>query len=189
MNRTQYGSCTVFWASLVAQMVKNLPAMQETWVRSLGWEDPLEKRTVTLSSILAWRIPWTEEPGRLQSMGCKELDTTEQFSPSLFTVLCRHEEKKRHTLCSWDVCSLTQQFHSPTAPILYASVLITFTSSSSSLNWESRVKTRHRDNGILCCDLWLYFSFKPQYFTLWITMFFVGKILNLKCCRWPFIRR
>ena len=94
----------------------HLPAMRETWVPSLGWEDPLEKRTVTLSSILAWRIPWTEEPGRLQSMGCKELDTTEQFSPSLFTVLCRHEEKKRHTLCSWDVCSLTQQFHSPTAP-------------------------------------------------------------------------
>ena len=54
--------------SLVAQMVKNLPAMQETWVRSLGWEDPLEKGLATHSSILAWRIPWTEEPGRLQSM-------------------------------------------------------------------------------------------------------------------------
>ena len=47
------------WASLVAQLIKNSPAMQETWVRSLGWEDPLEKRKVTLSSILAWRIPWT----------------------------------------------------------------------------------------------------------------------------------
>ena len=47
------------WASLVAQVVKNLPAMQETWVRSLGWEDPLEKGKVTNSSILAWRIPWT----------------------------------------------------------------------------------------------------------------------------------
>ena len=72
-NRTQNESCTVFWASLVAQMVKNLPAMQETWVRSLGWEDPLEKRTVTHSSILAWRIPWTEEPGRLQSMGSQRV--------------------------------------------------------------------------------------------------------------------
>ena len=51
------GSYCVFWASLVAQLVKNLPAMQETWVRSLGWEDPLEKRKVTHSSILAWRIP------------------------------------------------------------------------------------------------------------------------------------
>ena len=50
-------------------MVKNLPAMQETWVWSLGWEDPLEKGTATHSSILAWRIPWREEPGRLQSMG------------------------------------------------------------------------------------------------------------------------
>ena len=56
-------------ASLVAQTVKNLPAMQETWVRSLGQEDPLEEGMATHSSILAWRIPWTEEPGRLQSMG------------------------------------------------------------------------------------------------------------------------
>ena len=55
-------------ASLVAQMVKNPLAMQETQVRSLGWEDPLEKGMPTHSSILAWRIPWTEEPGRLQSM-------------------------------------------------------------------------------------------------------------------------
>ena len=47
------------WASLVAQLVKNLPAMQETWVQSLGWEDPLEKGKATHSSILAWRIPWT----------------------------------------------------------------------------------------------------------------------------------
>ena len=53
------------WASLVVQMVKNLPAMQETWVRSLGWEDPLEKGTATHSSTLACRIPWTEEPGGL----------------------------------------------------------------------------------------------------------------------------
>ena len=50
-------------------MVKRLQAMQETWVRSLGWEDPLEKEMTTHSSTLAWKIPWTEEPGRLQSMG------------------------------------------------------------------------------------------------------------------------
>ena len=56
-------------ASQVAQMVKNMPAMQETWVLFLGQEDPLEKRMATHSSILAWRIPWTEEPGGLQSMG------------------------------------------------------------------------------------------------------------------------
>ena len=51
------------WASLVAQKVKNLPAMWDTWVRSLGWEDPLEKGMTTHSSILAWKIPWTKEPG------------------------------------------------------------------------------------------------------------------------------
>ena len=55
------------WASLVAQSIKNLPAMGKTWVQSLGWEDPLEKRTATHSSILAQRMPWTEEPGRLPS--------------------------------------------------------------------------------------------------------------------------
>ena len=57
------------WASLVAQIVKCLPTMQETWVRSLGREDPLEKEMATHFSILAWRIPRTKEPGRLQSMG------------------------------------------------------------------------------------------------------------------------
>ena len=56
------------WVALVAQLVKNLPAMRETWVRSLGWEDPLEEGKVTHSSILAWRIPWTGEPGGLQSV-------------------------------------------------------------------------------------------------------------------------
>ena len=55
--------------SLVAQAVKYLPAMWETWVQSLGQEDPLEKEMATHSSIHAWKIPWTEEPGRLQSMG------------------------------------------------------------------------------------------------------------------------
>ena len=53
----------------MAQTVKNLPAEQETWVQSLGWEDPLEKGMATHSSILAWKIPWAEEPGGLQSMG------------------------------------------------------------------------------------------------------------------------
>ena len=57
------------WASLVAQMVKNLSAMWEAWIRSLGRKDLLEKEMVTHSRILAWRIPWTEEPGRLQSVG------------------------------------------------------------------------------------------------------------------------
>ena len=60
-------------ASLVAQMVKNLPAMKETRVQSLGWEDPLEKGMATHSSILAWRIPRTEEPGGLQSMGSQRV--------------------------------------------------------------------------------------------------------------------
>ena len=59
----------LLWASLVAHSVKNLPAVQETRVLSLGWEDPLEKEMATHPSILAWKISWTEEPGGLQSMG------------------------------------------------------------------------------------------------------------------------
>ena len=60
---------SINWPSLVAQTVKRLPAMRETGVRSLGWEDPLEKEMATPSIILAWKISWTEEPGGLQSMG------------------------------------------------------------------------------------------------------------------------
>ena len=56
-----------------AQRVKRLPAVRETWVRSLGWEDPLEKEMATHSSTLVWKIPWTEEPGRLQSMGSQRV--------------------------------------------------------------------------------------------------------------------
>ena len=59
--------------SLVAQMVECLPAMQETLVQSLGWEDPLEKEMATHSSTLAWKIPWIEEPGRLQSMALQRV--------------------------------------------------------------------------------------------------------------------
>ena len=66
------------WVSLVAQMVENPPAMQETWVQSLAQEDPLEKGMATHSSILAWRIPWTEEPGwATVQEGHKESDMTE----------------------------------------------------------------------------------------------------------------
>ena len=62
-----------YGASLVAQRLKRLPAMQETWVRALGREDPLEKEMATHSSTIAWKIPWTEEPGRLQSMGSQRV--------------------------------------------------------------------------------------------------------------------
>ena len=80
-------SHTTQWASLVAQSVKNLPAMQETWVGFLGWEDSLEKEIATHFGILAWRIPWNEEPGRLQSMGSQESDTTSRLN-------CHHHTKR-----------------------------------------------------------------------------------------------
>ena len=77
-----YRSCTLIhpwnwlainWTSLVAQTVKHLPTMRETWVQSLGREDPLEKEMATHSSTLAWKIPWMEEPGILQSMGSQRV--------------------------------------------------------------------------------------------------------------------
>ena len=68
-----YVTPSAFWASLVAQTVKRLPAVRKTWVQSLGREDPLEKGMATHSSTLAWKIPWVEEPGRLQSMGSQRV--------------------------------------------------------------------------------------------------------------------
>ena len=70
------------YASLVTQTVKNPPALRETWVQSLGWEDPLEKGMATHSRILAWRIPWTEEPGGLQSMGLQRVREKSQIQAS-----------------------------------------------------------------------------------------------------------
>ena len=87
MSKQEYESLVAFRVtigpeclpSLVAQRLKRLPGMRETRVQSLGREDPLEKEMATHSSILAWRIPWTEKLGGLQSMGCKESDTTERL--------------------------------------------------------------------------------------------------------------
>ena len=76
-----------FRTSLVAQMIKRLPTMQETWVRSLGWEDLLEKEMATHSSTLAWRIPWMEEPGGLKSMGSQRVGHDWATSISLSLLL------------------------------------------------------------------------------------------------------
>ena len=72
-----FGGKGLQWASLVAQMVKNLPAMQEMWLPSLGQGDPLGKGMAIHSNIRAWRSPWTEEPGRIQSMASQRVNTTE----------------------------------------------------------------------------------------------------------------
>ena len=77
----------LWWTSLVAQMVKHLPTVRETWVRSLGWEDPLEKEMATHSSTLAWKIPWTEERSRLQSRVAKSWTWLSDFTSSLQTMV------------------------------------------------------------------------------------------------------
>ena len=77
----------IFPASMVAQMVKSLPALQENGVRSLCWKDPLEKEIATHSSILAWKIPWTEEPGKLPSMGLQRVRQDWATSHSSFLLI------------------------------------------------------------------------------------------------------
>ena len=105
-------------ASLVAQLVKNPPAVQETWVRSLGWEDPLKKEMATHSSILAWRIPWTVEPGRLESMGLQRVG--HDRVTNAFTFLQAHfwkSEKiirKPDQLLQVELCCILWHTHAPT---------------------------------------------------------------------------
>ena len=106
-------------ASLVAQMVKNLPAMQETWIQSLSWEGPLEKGMATHSSILAWRIPWTEEPGGILSMQLQRLRhdwetniftfvytvVSIQETPKIYKKGCTDREKKalkKASIMAWE---------------------------------------------------------------------------------------
>ena len=85
--------------SLVAQVVKCLSTMLETWVQSLGWEDLLEKEMTIHSSTIAWRIPWTEEPGRLQSMGLQRVDITEWCNFNFIYVLAGTQAlRTRHSL-------------------------------------------------------------------------------------------
>ena len=96
------------WASLVAQTVKNLPAMQETWIWSLGWEDPLEEGMATHSSILVWKIPWTEEPGGLQSTGLQRVghDWVTQHSTALERYLGKHcLFPETHSTTAPEVCA------------------------------------------------------------------------------------
>ena len=93
---TPWGLCVC--ACLVAQRIKHLPAMQETQVQSLGWEDPLEKEMATNFSILVWRIRWTEEPGRLQSTGSQIVRHNWATSLSLFCT----------TSTTWEVAFWTQ---------------------------------------------------------------------------------
>ena len=95
MKYAMYYMCIIY---LVAQMVKNLPAMLETWAQTLGQEDPLGKEMVTHSRILAWRIPWTEELGGLSSWGHKQLDVTEHLTLATACSLKQVGGKKRFML-------------------------------------------------------------------------------------------
>ena len=91
-----------FRTSLVAYMVKRLSTVQETWVRALGWEDPLEKQMAIHSSTIAWKIPWTEEPGRLQSMGAARLS----YFTFTFTFTCSESITVRIVMLVLYLCAV-----------------------------------------------------------------------------------
>ena len=144
------------WASLVAQLVKNPPAMREIWVRPLGWEDPLEKGKATHSSILAWRIPWTVH-------GLAESDTTERLSPSLSTLTVLnpwashspgltqpHWSLISRLLCRTLCFTLTSQYCSALRDFLWSSfpprlihlaILSRYMSFQSSVYWRLQIFT------------------------------------------------
>ena len=112
----------LLWASLLTQLVKNLPAMQETQVRFLGWEDSLEKEMATHSNILAWKIPWTEEPGGLQSMGSQRVghDLATKL-PLLLPISVAHDpvplSPRSFPLCGSALpLSVSPQFHCKSPP-------------------------------------------------------------------------
>ena len=101
------------WTSLVAQMVKRLPTMWKTRVQSLGWEDLLEKETATHSSILAWKIPWMEDPGRLQFIGSQRVGYDRATSLSFFLSALENDGSSwtfitKHTDMSFYGCNVEQ---------------------------------------------------------------------------------
>ena len=120
----------LLWASLVAQAVKNTTAMRDIWILSLGLEDPLEKGTSTQSSILAWRISWTEVPGKLQSMGHKQLDTTGWLS--LYSLLMSGMYESIHADLQW-------------RPLL---------PTTEELSWKDMVVKSHKNDLITLFQLW-----------------------------------
>ena len=104
------------WSFLVAKTIKNLPAMQETWVRSLGQKDPLGKGMATHSSILTWRIPWTEEPGGLLSMGSQSQTGPKWLSIHACTTPTHTSRSKSNTSC-------VKYFWSPSVLTLYLALI------------------------------------------------------------------
>ena len=149
------------WASLVVQLVKNLPAVQETWVWSLGWEDPLEKEMATHSSTLAWRIPWTEEPGRPQSM---ESQRVRHNCATMFMFMSTHVRK---SLCSQGIWSAIRHIIWPSAgvqPQQDPGVPSGWTASARKGERETRLEG--------CSKVWPIFIFFTVAFIFSVSTFF-----------------
>ena len=121
----------------MAQWVKNPPVMRETQVQGLGWEDPLEEGMATPSSILAWRISWTEEPGGLQSMGSQKLDMTQRLNHIFQVVMASYEVSRivRSIACCTDlVLIIAIKFNHPPPPPQKLHIQILLGISNQTLN-------------------------------------------------------
>ena len=171
------------WISLVAQRVKHLPAMWETWVQSLGQEDPLEKEMATHSTILAWRIPWMEKPGRLQSTGSHS-----QKWLSNFTSLENEKKKKMHTRhfssvrfsrsVVSDSLRLHESQHANSIPVHHpCPSSLSINNSQSSLRLKSIESVMPSSHLILCRPLVLLLPIPPS-----IRVFSNESTLHM---RWP----
>ena len=116
-----YNTFQLRWTSLVAQTVECLSTMQETWVQSLGWEDPLEKEMAIHSSTIAWKILWTEEPSRLQSMGSQRVGhdwvTSLSLSPKIVSLSSFGNPKSSHEFARLYPPLLTDPASPPSPPL------------------------------------------------------------------------
>ena len=127
---------TSIWASLLAQTVENLPAKQETQVRSLGWEDTLEKGMVTHSSILAWRIPWTEEPGGLQSMRSQRAGhnwVTDTLQSNVHVYI--HHNETTESIAKQKPFEVFRENHLPICDYLIADLFCSNNESHKRMDW------------------------------------------------------
>ena len=128
-------------ASLVAQRIKHLPAKQETRVRSLGWEDPLEKEMATHSSILPWRIPWTEEPGGLQSTGFQRVGHDWATSYTWIAIFVKTKRLGKWELVEirrWGKRKGERLLGIPFLIAVGNLILVTLDTVEISINWDSR---------------------------------------------------
>ena len=162
----------IAWASLVAQTLKNLPAMQGTQPQSLGWEDPLKQEMVTHSSIIAWRIPWTKEPSRLQSMGLQRVGHNQVTNTCIF--IAELQNRPPRDISTWYVdyfklkAMETLRFREITALLNYLEEFVGFSFSP-----QNRIITSEKfylNDSICMAEQTSNYPISVLFMVLWMTL-------------------